>query len=208
MRHIAWVLNKLLRRFIALIQWPLDQLISYLVLYLNGVEFSTFSNTGWPKISVSKGGKLVIGKGFRSNNREMANPIGRFHPCSIIVGKGARLSIGENVGMSSTAIVCHLEIEVGNDVNFGGGVVVYDTDFHSLKFTHRNDPKLDAKSTIRSPVRIGNGVFVGGHSTILKGVTIADYAVIGACSVVTKDVGTREIWAGNPAKKIGVVGDI
>ena len=51
-------------------------------------------------------------------------------------------------------------------------------------------------------VRIGKRVFIGGHSIILKGVTIGDEAVIGACSVVTRDVPAREIWAGNPARFI------
>ena len=49
---------------------------------------------------------------------------------------------------------------------------------------------------------IGKRVFVGGHSIILKGVTIGDDAVIGAGSVVAKNVPVGEIWAGNPARFI------
>ncbi len=50
--------------------------------------------------------------------------------------------------------------------------------------------------------KIGNDVWIGTHSLIKSGVTIADGAVIGMGSVVTKDVGPYEIWAGNPAKLI------
>ena len=50
-----------------------------------------------------------------------------------------------------------------------------------------------------SPITIGNDVWIGGHSTILPGVTIGDGAVIAAGSVVTKDVAPRTLVAGNPA---------
>ena len=49
---------------------------------------------------------------------------------------------------------------------------------------------------------IEDNVFIGAHSTILKGVTIGQNSIIGACSVVTKNIPPNEIWAGNPAKFI------
>jgi acetyltransferase-like isoleucine patch superfamily enzyme len=104
--------------------------------------------------------------------------------------------------MSSTAIVCHNKIEIGDNVNLGGNVVIYDTDFHSLNPIERLNRELDIKGTKTKPVKIGNNVFIGAHSTILKGVFIGDNSVIGACSVVTKNVPENEIWGGNPAKFI------
>lgn len=50
---------------------------------------------------------------------------------------------------------------------------------------------------------IGNDVWIGSNSSVLRGVTVADGAVIGAGGVVTHDVGPYEIWAGVPARKIG-----
>ena len=52
------------------------------------------------------------------------------------------------------------------------------------------------------PVIIGNNVFIGMDSLILKGVTIGDYAIVAARSVVTKSIPAGEVWGGNPAKFI------
>jgi acetyltransferase-like isoleucine patch superfamily enzyme len=102
--------------------------------------------------------------------------------------------------MSSCSIVCHEKIIIGNNVNLGGNVVVYDTDFHSLNAADPLDVKVDQQNTQPRQVLLYDGVFVGAHVTILKGVTIVENSIIGAGSVVTKDVPPNEVWAGNPAK--------
>jgi len=181
---------------------PLDWLMGCFIFYINGVQFSNFKNYGRPKVNVGLGGKFFIGKNFRSNNREMSNSIGRFNACSLMVGKKGVLIIGNNVGMSSTAIVCNEKIEIGDNVKLGGNVVIYDTDFHSLDFRERMNRELDTTGTKTKPVIIGKNAFIGAHSTILKGVTIGDNAIVGACSVVTKNIPANEIWAGNPARFI------
>lgn len=61
-----------------------------------------------------------------------------------------------------------------------------------------------------SPIRKGDEVFIGADVIILKGVSIGERSIIGAGSVVTKDVPPDKIWAGPPAKfvrKIGVNGE-
>lgn len=181
---------------------PIDFIFTYFILYANNVQFSTFKSNGIPRINVGLGGTMQVGKNFRLNNREMSNPIGRFHRCSLIVGPKGQLIIGENVGMSATAIVCHERIEIGDNVNLGGGVVIYDTDFHSLNAEDRMNSQKDRENTKTKPVKIGNNAFIGAHTTILKGVTIGENAIVGACSVVTKDISANEIWAGNPVKFI------
>ena len=83
----------------------------------------------------------------------------------------------------------------------GGGTCVYDTDFHSL------DPQIragsdDIRHRAEKPVLIKSNAFIGGHSIILKGVTIGENSIIGAGSVVTKSVPDNQIWAGNLARFI------
>ena len=51
-------------------------------------------------------------------------------------------------------------------------------------------------------VNIGNNVFVGANTTILPGISIGDFSIVGAGSVVTKSIPANEVWAGNPARKI------
>jgi virginiamycin A acetyltransferase len=61
---------------------------------------------------------------------------------------------------------------------------------------------LDAHEKTKGNVVIGNDVWIGRNSTILSGVTIGDGAVVGACSLVTKNVEPYSIVAGNPAQLI------
>lgn len=125
---------------------------------------------------------------------------GLFKPSTIYIQKGASLMIGDNTGLSGVSIYCSKHINIGNNVNCGGNVSIWDTDFHPLYYSDRRTNDL---SKIKSlAISIGNDVFIGGHSIILKGVSIGDRAIIGAGSVVTKAIPPDEIWAGNPARFI------
>jgi acetyltransferase-like isoleucine patch superfamily enzyme len=166
------------------------------------VECKGFTTNGIPYISIARSGRCIIDIGFTMNNGLKGNPIGRPQPCVFFVDKEAELIIGKNVGISSTALVAHKSITIGDNVKIGGGVCIYDTDFHSINSGIRSNPLLDRKFENKRPVKICDNVFIGSHSTILKGVTIGENSVIGACSVVTKNVPADEIWAGNPARFI------
>jgi len=161
--------------------------------------------TEMPRINgllhVRNRGTLEIGPGVRINSGLRHNPIGGDASCWLVVANGARIRIGARTGMSNVTLFAMTSIDVGDDVNLGGGCKVYDTDFHPLALADRNGPDAAAR-TATEPVRIENGAFIGGHSIILKGVTIGANAVIGAGSVVTKSVPANEIWAGNPARFI------
>ena len=85
-------------------------------------------------------------------------------------------------------------------MNFGGNVFIWDTDFHPLNFIDRR--KNDYTATISASINVEDDVFIGANSIILKGVSIGKRSIIGAGSIVTKNVPNDEIWAGNPAKFI------
>jgi acetyltransferase-like isoleucine patch superfamily enzyme len=181
---------------------PFHWLYTFILFYMNGIQFGSFKSFGVPNVNVSIGGEVLIGSKFRMNNNLFSNNIGRVEACNLIVGKNGKLIIDDNVGLSGSTIVCQDSVIIGSNVNLGGNVVIYDTDFHSLNKFDRLDTKIDKINTNTKPVIIGSNVFVGGHSTILKGVKIGENVIIGACSVVTKDVPDNQLWAGNPAKFI------
>jgi len=153
-------------------------------------------------LRLNRNGSLELGSNLGLNNDFQGNVIGRQQPCIFSVGEGASLVIGDNVGMSGTAIICTKKIIIGDNVRIGGNSCIYDTDFHSLNYEERTAVPEITVNINKADVVIGNYVFIGAHSTILKGVTIGDNAIIGACSVITKDIPQDEIWAGNPAKFI------
>lgn len=195
------LIYKVIRRILDLISGNYTYLISYLYLRGNNVKFASFRSTGIPYIMVARGGKFVIGNNFAMNNGVKGNPIGSYRRCTFFVDRDAELIIGDNVGISQTALICHKSIKIGNNVKIGGGVSIYDTDFHSLDPNIRKSEE-DIKNRIEKPVVIKDNAFIGAHSIILKGVTIGENSIIGAGSVVTKSVPDNQIWAGNPAKFI------
>ena len=152
-------------------------------------------------VHIHGNGNIEIGDRVRLNSSESGNPIGGMTSIVLAVYNPGRLEIGDECGISNSAIVCQNYIHIGDNTLIGGNTKIYDTDFHSLDITLRGQgPEID--TPISRPIHIGNHVFIGAHSIILKGVTIGDGAVIGAGSVVTKDIPAGEVWAGNPAKKI------
>ena len=195
------IVFKILRKIANLLVNPLDLLMTFLLLKANNVAFSTFRTSGIPYVMVAHGGQFVIGKCFAMNNGIKGNPIGCYERCTFFVDRGAVLTIGDNVGISQAALICHKSITIGNDVKIGGGVCIYDTDFHSLDPEIRKT-KDDLKHRAEKPVMICDNVFIGAKSIILKGVTIGENSIIGAGSVVTKSVPANQVWAGTPAKFI------
>ncbi len=201
--NLIQLVYRLLTRGTHVIMTRIYKVLGVLYFYANNVKFGRgLVSNGLPKVRISPGGHFRVGENLKMNNSVNYNLIGRQQPCSFVILKDAMLDIGNNVGMSSTAFFCSLQITIGDFVKFGGNCCVYDTDFHSLSYLDRQLRGPDLANTKSANVLIGNNVFVGAHTTILKGVTIGDNSIIGACSVVTKSIPTNQIWAGNPAKYI------
>jgi acetyltransferase-like isoleucine patch superfamily enzyme len=197
-------LFKALRKFKTIVFSALYTPLGKIVFYLNGAKVGLgLIVCGILKVHITRRGRVLIGNNCTINSGNHFNVIGRQQK-TIFWVEGI-LTIGDNLGISCSAIICNHEIEIGNNVTIGGNTVIYDTDFHSLNPEVRFNKAQDKKNANWGKVTICDNVFIGAHSTILKGVTIGKNAVVGACSVVAKDIPDNEIWAGNPAKLISKI---
>ena len=127
------------------------------------------------------------------------------------INDGAQISLGNNSSMMSGGTIVAFEnssITIGNNVLLNNNCEIYSSD----KITIGDDTVISNNCVIRDcdihktvgkinhkPIIIGKHVWIGTNCIILKGVTIGDGAVIGAGSIVTKDVPSRAMVAGNPA---------
>lgn len=145
--------------------------------------------------------KIQIGDAFVCNNSIKSNSIGLIQPCIFNISNPlSQILIGNNVGISGSTINATTQIIIKDNVLIGSGCLITDTDSHPLDWRERI---TNNESAIKSsPIIIENNVFVGARSIILKGVTIGENSIIGAGSVVSKDVPANCIVGGNPAKII------
>jgi acetyltransferase-like isoleucine patch superfamily enzyme len=139
------------------------------------------------RIIVDNAGRIVIGDRVRF--------LGHQVPVELIAGRGAELRIGArtliNIG---TSINAQKSVIIGEDCNIGHYVLVMDTDFYEVSDrTKKAEP---------SPIRIGNRVWLATRTTVLKGVTIGDGAIVAAGSVVAVDVAPYTMVGGVPARLI------
>lgn len=169
---------------------------------LNNVEFGSHCVfNGMPVIKCNEKASIKIGNYVIVNSSVLSNEAGITHPTFIVaVTPKSKIIIGDNCGISGASIVARESIIIGQNVLIGAGVCIWDNDFHPLFADERQSTQ---DSLIKSrPVIIENNVFIGAHTIVLKGVTVGKNAIIGAGSVVTKDVLENDIVAGNPARRI------
>ena len=146
---------------------------------------------------------MRFGRGLRLRSSVHSNPLGPNHPVILCTWQaGAVLEIGDDFGMTGGSIVAAQRIAIGSRVAVGANTTIIDTDFHPLHPAERCLHPQDAKT---APVVIEDDVFVGMNCLILKGVTIGRGSVVGAGSVVTRDVPSGSIVAGNPAHVVATL---
>ena len=171
---------------------------------MRGLQISTpIRLFGHPICSRYPGSSISLGSHVTLDSSTRANPLGASSPCVLrTMTSTARLTLGDRVGLSSSVIVAGNSVEIGEDTILGAGSMVFDNDFHALgpRFSWLTEYSKNSK-----PVKIGRGCFLGARSMILKGVTLGDRVIIGAGSVVTKDVPAYSIAAGNPARIVGSI---
>ena len=176
---------------------------------------------GW--CVLSRGTRLKVGPGSRLHiPRGSFLFLGFAHftpaPCSIHIGKnahltvegtvqilrgvrvfvndGAHLEIGTRTYINDcSTVTCFDHIKIGSGCSISWNANIMDGNIHELVISGRPRPRS-------APVTIGDRVWVGSGATILAGTKISDNSIIAAASVVTTDVPTGVVVAGNPARII------
>lgn len=142
-------------------------------------------------------GTIQIGNDVKINSGFYFNPVGGANRTVLATESKGKIQIGNNCGISHTLLYAADSITIEDNVLIGGGCSICDTDFHPIDYEVRMTQGRKMKKS--KPILIGEGAFIGMNSIILKGVTIGKHSIVGAGSVVTKDIPDNEIWAGNPA---------
>lgn len=111
----------------------------------------------------------------------------------------ANLTLGCNTKILNRVILdARGNLDIGRDSQVGFESIIL-TSTH--RFEDLDQPILEQGMRFK-PVRIGNDVWIGARVIVLAGLTIGDHAIVGAGSIVTRDVPKGAIVAGNPAKLI------
>ena len=168
----------------------LDVLITRLKLLVNPkIKIGKNSTIKYSsEFKLTDGAKLVIG----------SNCTIKENSYFLLTKPNPYLQMGDYVGIGRNcyiAIKDHLEI--GSYTRIGPNVTILDQD-HTYE---KSDLIMNQHADIQK-VKIGKDVWIGANAIVLKGITIGNGAILGAGSVVTKDIPPYEIWAGVPVKFI------
>jgi acetyltransferase-like isoleucine patch superfamily enzyme len=122
---------------------------------------------------------------------------------------GGKVQIGDRTFIGRSRLICYRSLVIGDDVIMSWGITIVDHDSHSIDWMdRRNDVRewgagrKNWERIAHAPVVVSDRAWIGFNVSVLKGVTIGEGAVIGACSVVTRDIPPYTLAAGNPARII------
>jgi acetyltransferase-like isoleucine patch superfamily enzyme len=155
---------------------------------------------GMPIIRMAEGSRIVIHDRVVLCSDSRFTDLGVNHAVVLCtLRKGAEIVIGSDCGVSGGAICAAVKVELGCECLIGANVTISDTDFHSIKPAGRRF-NGNHRDIAVSPVSIESNVFLGMNTIVLKGVHLGRNSVVGAGSVVVKDIPANVICAGCPAK--------
>lgn len=178
--------------------------------FLNNIKYGkNFRVFNHLYLKIHVGALVQIGNNCTIMSGAGLNPLSRNIKTCIYVGKKATLKLGNDVGISSSTLWVKESVSIGNSVAIGADCIIMDTDAHNLDWkircseeTNEYGESVDMVTAASAPIVIEDNVLVGARCIILKGVTIGARSIIGSGSIVTKDIPSDCIAAGNHCKVI------
>ena len=132
------------------------------------------------------GENVVINSDFRNSNTALSNR------CKFVLGYTGKLNIGENTMLNGCSITAYQSVTIGKNCQIASSSFITDTDFHPIDPAEREKQvtrkKYDLATVNKADVVIGDNVWIGWGSIILKGTVIGNNCVVGAGSLVTGDI--------------------
>ncbi len=153
-------------------------------------------------LEVGENSLVTIGDHFLLLSGDNLSPLCHDTSASIRVCPNAKLTIGDNCGISGGTIWVTKNVTIGDYVNIGGNCCIMDGDIHNIDWRLRRVDRQQNVSYKSSDIVISDDVWMGANCTVLKGVHIGPRSVIGAGSVVVSDIPADCIAAGNPCRVI------
>jgi acetyltransferase-like isoleucine patch superfamily enzyme len=144
------------------------------------------------KVYIKGNGSITIGEGCLFMG-DTTKPV-----CLSTLNKNAEIRLGNNVGLNGVTIQCSELVEIGDDSNIAAYYIT-DSQNHSLSIKRRSDPSAPIET---APVIIKRNVWISVLTTVLQGVTIGENSVIGANSLVAKDIPSNYLAFGVPARPV------
>jgi len=143
----------------------------------------------WGTPLVNNEGKLFIGDRVRFSSVVSTLEVG--------VGRNGTLEIGDRVLINHGCSLAATQlVRIGDRCNIGSQVILMDSSFHDI------DPARRDEQPVPAPVILESNVWLAARVIVLPGVTVGENSVVGAGSVVTRDVPPNVLAAGMPAKVI------
>ena len=156
---------------------------------------------GDPIIDIRHGGKIIIKDDVTINSMNNGYHLNMFAPVKLFADRpGAIITIGEKTRIHGSCLHAYLSINIGQRCLIAANCQIIDGSGHDLSFDDVEN-RINTKGNCR-PIIIEDDVWIGANTIILPGVRIGRGSVIGAGSVVTKDVPLMVVAAGNPARVI------
>lgn len=143
------------------------------------------------KLVIKGPGRVVFGADVNAWAHEERNVI-------LTYDRDVTIRVGSNVRLNGVGLMAKRGITIGDDCILGSTLLV-DTDFHSVRRDRATNP---AAPVVSAPIVVHNNVWLAGQTVVLKGVTIGENSVVGFRAVVTRDVPSNVVVAGNPARVV------
>jgi len=147
--------------------------------------------------------KILLGEKVVLNSDMFNTNTALTYRTTLVCGLKGNINIGDHTMLNGVSITSYLKVNIGANCQIASGTLISDTDFHPIspeeRYKESMGKKIDHSNVNKKEVNIGNNVWIGWGSIVLKGVTIGDNTIIAAGSVVVDDIPQNVIAAGNPA---------